>query len=165
VLPLSLLQRCGCRPFGSMRCDLRGRLALAVMNGRLMLMADMGPGNRRRERKHDQDDRRSQNSHDLLLWHDGSIVAQVSPRYRRGTGNSRSSGRPDPCHPLSRHSGARLLARARTPIGPRLCGEWILLCAIAHLSSCFARPGRGGSRVTSGAIRVAITQTHALTMS
>ncbi len=61
-----------------MRCDLRGRLALAVMNGRLMLMADMGPGNRRRERKHDQDDRRSQNSHHLLLWHDGSIVAQVS---------------------------------------------------------------------------------------
>jgi hypothetical protein len=61
-----------------MRRDLGGRLALAVMNGCLVLMAEMSLGNRRRERKRDQDDRRSQNSHDLLLWHDGSIVAQVS---------------------------------------------------------------------------------------
>jgi len=68
------------------------------MNGCLVLMADMGLGNRRRERKHDQDDRRSQNSHDLLLWHNRSIAAQGPPRYRRGTGNSRSSREPDPCH-------------------------------------------------------------------
>jgi hypothetical protein len=40
-------------------------------------MADMGPSNRRRERKRDQDDRRSQNSHDLWHWHDGSVVAQA----------------------------------------------------------------------------------------
>ena len=97
LLPLSLLQRCRRgRPFGFMRRGLRCGLALAAMNGCLVLMADMGLGNRRRERKHDQDDRRSQNSHDLLLQHDGSIVAQVSLRYRRGTGNSRSSRAPEP---------------------------------------------------------------------
>jgi hypothetical protein len=49
------------------------------MNGYLVLMADMGPGNGRRERKHDQDDRRSQNSHDLLLQHNRPIVAQSIP--------------------------------------------------------------------------------------
>jgi hypothetical protein len=63
-------------------------------------MAGMGAGDGRRERKRDQDDRRSQNSHDLLPWHDGSIVAQVPPRYRGGTGNSRFLGKayPDPSY-------------------------------------------------------------------
>lgn len=50
-------------------------MALAVMNrsvvnGLLMLMTEMGLGNRRRERKRDQNDRRPQNSHDQLLRHD-----------------------------------------------------------------------------------------------
>jgi hypothetical protein len=45
------------------------------MNGCLVLMAEMSLGNGRRERKRDQNDRRSQNSHNLLLWHNGSIVA------------------------------------------------------------------------------------------
>ena len=90
LLPLSLLQRCRRgRPFGFMSCGLKCRLALAVMNGCLMLMAEMGLGNGRRERKRDQDDRRSQNSHDQLLWHDGLIVTQVSVTYRGGTVNSR----------------------------------------------------------------------------
>jgi hypothetical protein len=117
LLPLTLLQRCRRgRPFGSMRCDLGGRLALAVMSGCLVLMADMGLGNRGRERKHDQDDRRSQNSHNLLLWHDGSIVAQVSLRYRRGTGNSRSPGKPDPRHSSCFARPGRMAKPARAAI-------------------------------------------------
>ena len=44
LLPLSLLQRCRRgRPFGFMSCGLKCGLALAVMNGCLVLMADMGP--------------------------------------------------------------------------------------------------------------------------
>jgi hypothetical protein len=50
---------------------------MAAMNGCRVLMAGMGLGNGRRERKHDQDDRRSQNSHGQLLWHDRLVVAQV----------------------------------------------------------------------------------------
>ena len=113
LLPLSLLQRC--RPFGFTSCDLRCGLALAVMNGCLVLMADMGPRNRRLKRKRDQDDRRSQNSHNLLLWHGALIVAQASVRYRGGTGNSRSFGEIDRRHTLGHYSPsfrARLLARA-----------------------------------------------------
>ena len=60
-----------------MRSGLKCNPALAAMNGCQVRMADMGLGNRRHERKRDQDDRRSQNSHDLLLQHDGSIVAQA----------------------------------------------------------------------------------------
>jgi hypothetical protein len=39
----------------------------------MVLMADMGQGNRRRERKRDHDDRRSQNAHGQLLQHDGPV--------------------------------------------------------------------------------------------
>jgi hypothetical protein len=45
-------------------------VVLTAMNGGLVLMADMGPGNRGRERKHDQGDRGYQNSHRQLLRHD-----------------------------------------------------------------------------------------------
>jgi len=60
-----------------MRSGLKRDLALAAMNGCQVRMVDMGPGSRRRERKRDQDDRRSQNPNNLLLQHDGSIVAQA----------------------------------------------------------------------------------------
>jgi hypothetical protein len=48
------------------------------VGGGTVLMAAMGLGDGRRERKRDQDDRRSQNSHKSLLQHDGRIVAHVA---------------------------------------------------------------------------------------
>jgi hypothetical protein len=60
----------------------------------------MGLGNRRRERKRDQDDRRSQNSLDLLLQHDASNCCTSTLRYRRGAESSRSPREPELQHPL-----------------------------------------------------------------
>jgi len=71
-------------------------LALAAMNGGLVRMADMGLGNRRRKRKRDQDDRRSQNSHDLLLQHDRSIVAQAPLDIAGEPGVQGPRGNPSP---------------------------------------------------------------------
>ena len=48
-------------------------MARVNMSGGTVLMADMGLGNGRRERKRDQDDRRSQNSRYSLLQHDGLV--------------------------------------------------------------------------------------------
>lgn len=91
LIPLSLVQRCRRgRRHGYMRSGLNCGL-VAVMNGRLVLMAEMGLRNRRRERKRDQDDRRSQNSHSQSLQHDYSIVAHALTRCRRGTRKSISS--------------------------------------------------------------------------
>jgi hypothetical protein len=56
-----------------MRCGQKCDLALAAMNGCMVLMASMGFGKGRRERKHDHDDRRSQNAHGQLLQHDGPL--------------------------------------------------------------------------------------------
>jgi len=56
-----------------MHCRLRG--------GSMMLVAAMGLDNRRREGKHDQDDRRSQNSHDPLFHHRRSFNHNL-PRNR-----------------------------------------------------------------------------------
>jgi hypothetical protein len=49
----------------------------------------MGLRNGWRKRKHDQGDRGSQHAQDSLLQHHRSIVAQLRPRYRPGTRNSR----------------------------------------------------------------------------
>ena len=132
LLPLSLLQRCRRgRPLGFTSCGLGCGLALTVMNGCQVLMADMGPRDRRRKRKRDQDDRRSQNSHNLLLWHGALIVAQASVRYRGGTGNSRSFGEIDRRHTLGHYS----------PPFPARASWREPRCAIARHSLCFARPG------------------------
>ena len=50
-------------------------MVVTGMNGSRVLMADMGAGNRRRERQHDQGDRGYQNSNRQLLRHTGPIVA------------------------------------------------------------------------------------------
>jgi hypothetical protein len=64
---LRLLHRYrGRRPIGFLGCG----VVLTAMNGGLVLVADMGPGNRGRERKHDQGDRGYQNAHYPLLRHD-----------------------------------------------------------------------------------------------
>jgi hypothetical protein len=46
-----------------------------MSDGSMMLVAAMSLNNRRRERKHDQDDRRSQHSHNPLFNHHGSILS------------------------------------------------------------------------------------------
>jgi hypothetical protein len=73
---LSLLQHfLRCRSFGLIKCE----LTMAAMDVRrsMVRMAAMGLGNRRRERKHDHDDRGSQNAHNSLLQHHRPIVARV----------------------------------------------------------------------------------------
>ncbi len=68
----------------------RGLAVGAVsVNGSMVLVAGMGLGNGRRQRKHDQDDRRSENPQYALRQHGGLVVAQVPARYRRQIGNSR----------------------------------------------------------------------------
>jgi hypothetical protein len=61
---------------------MRRGLAVATMNHRLrgsmMFMAGMGLDNRRRERKHDQDDRRSQNSHRLPFKHQRAFLQSAA---------------------------------------------------------------------------------------
>lgn len=61
---------------------MRRGLAVDTMNyrlrGSMMLMAGMGLGNRRRERKHDQDDRRFQNSHRLPFNHQNSFLQSAA---------------------------------------------------------------------------------------
>jgi hypothetical protein len=42
-------------------------VAAVKLGGGMVLMAHMGQGNRRRKRKRDHDDRRSQNAHGQLL--------------------------------------------------------------------------------------------------
>ena len=56
-----------------MRSGLKCDLTLTAMNGCQVRMA-VGLGNGRRERKRDQDDRRSQNSHDPVLQHDALLL-------------------------------------------------------------------------------------------
>ncbi|WP_156042019.1 hypothetical protein [Bradyrhizobium sp. URHD0069] len=69
-------------------------MAVAAMNhrwrGSMMLMAGMGLDNRRRERKHDQDDRRSQDSHNLLFNHYGSFY-HTRPAQTMIPGNTRAA--------------------------------------------------------------------------
>ncbi|WFU19215.1 hypothetical protein [Bradyrhizobium sp. CB3481] len=63
-------------------------MAAMDVNGGMMRVADVGPGNGGRERKHDQDDRSSQHAHNSLLQHHSPMAPQARTRYRRGTGNS-----------------------------------------------------------------------------
>jgi hypothetical protein len=65
-----------------MHCRLRG--------GSMMLVAAMGLDNRRREGKHDQDDRRAQKSHNLLFNRHGSFY-QTWPRKSMIPGNTRAA--------------------------------------------------------------------------
>ena len=63
-------------------------MAAMNVNGTMVHMGDVGPGNGGRERKYDQDDRSSQHTHDSLLQHVGPMAPQVHTRYRRETWNS-----------------------------------------------------------------------------
>lgn len=67
-------------------------MAAVKLSGGMVLMARMGQGNRRRKRKRDHDDRRSQNAHGQLLQQDNPIVAQAQVTYRQAGANSRSRG-------------------------------------------------------------------------
>ena len=57
-----------------------------------------------------------------------------------------------PCYFVPSVIPGRALARARNPLACKLAVKWILRCAIAHHSSCFARPGMTAKLFDDGQI-------------